>query len=284
MSNNVTRKAILIGCPGSENSYLHGVAEDLVNMKNFLQSDKGGRWFSNEVITLNNPTFERLFQIVHSTNTDYNFIYFSGHGFTSQKWKRMLALRDNNIEDLFFINDSPRQLIVIDACRNYVASGISGIPDLGEQWEHFDGVYEARTMFDRYIANSPYGKTIVHATQIGHFSYDSSTGGYFTKALLNITTRVKSETYKPIFINKVVAYLPQFLQRQNNPQIPEIAYTEGQLKVPFAIAVPQINIPKPKPRVPQRQLVTANNNSSGAGWALLGIAAIFLIAASSSKK
>lgn len=283
MSYSVTRQAILIGCPGSGNSYLHGVAEDLTNVKNFLQSDKGGRWYSNEIITLNNPTFERLFQIVHSTNTDYNFIYFSGHGFTSQNWKRMLALRDNNIEDLFFINDSPRQLIVIDACRNYVTPGISGIPDLGEQWEHFDGVYEARIMFDHYIANSPYGKTIVYATQKGHYSYDSSTGGYFTKALLNITTRVKSETYKPIFINKVVDVLPQVLQKQGNSQVPEIAYSEGQLIVPFAIAVPQLTIPKLKPRVPQRQLVTTNNNSSGAGWALLGLTAIFLIAAGSSK-
>lgn len=281
MSYSVTRKAILIGCPGSGNSYLHGVAEDLTNVKNFLQSDKGGRWYSNEIIRLNNPTFEQLFQIIHSTKTDYNFIYFSGHGFTSQNWKRMLALRDNNIEDLFFINDSHRQLIVIDACRNYVAPGISGIPDLGEQWEHFDGVYEARIMFDRYIANSPYGKTIVHATQKGHYSYDSSTGGYFTKALLNITTRVKSETYKPIFINKVVDVLPQVLQKQGNSQVPEIAYSEGQLIVPFAIAVPQLTIPKP--RFPQRQLVTTNNNSSGAGWALLGLAAIFLIAAGSSK-
>lgn len=283
MSYRVTRKAILIGCPGSGNSYLHGVAEDLINMKNFLQSDKGGRWYSDEIITLNNPSFERLFQVVHSTNTDYNFIYFSGHGFTSQNWKRMLALRDNNIEDLFLINDSPRQLIVIDACRNYVAPGISGIPDLGEQWEHFDGPYEARIMFDRYISNSPYGKTIVHATQTGHYSYDSSTGGYFTKALLNLTTRVKSESYKPIFINKVVNVLPQVLQRQGNNQVPEIAYTEGQLIVPFAIAVPQLTIPKPKPRVPQRQLAIVNNNLSGAGWALLGLAAIFLIVAGSSK-
>ena len=63
--------------------------------------------------------------------TDYNFIYFSGHGYTSHDYKRMLALRDNNIEDLFFINDSPRQLIVVDSCRNYVSPGISGIPDLG---------------------------------------------------------------------------------------------------------------------------------------------------------
>lgn len=283
MKTNITRKAILIGCPGNRNNFLHGVSEDLENMKNFLLSDKGGRWFPDEVVTLNNPSFEKLFSVVHSTNVSYNFIYFSGHGFTSHDNKRMLALRDNNIEDLFFINDSPRQLITSDACRNYVAPGISGIPDLGEQWFHFDGVYEAREMFDRFISNSPHGKTIIHATQIGEYSYDSPSGGYFTKALLNISTRVKTETYKPIFITRVLDFVPQVLQRQNNFQIPCITYTEGNLRVPFAIAVPQTSQPKPQPRVPQRQYATANTGSSGGGWALFGIGLLLLIAASNSK-
>ena len=57
MSYSITRKAILIGCPGSGNNFLRGVAEDLTNMKDFLESDKGGRWFTNEIVTLSNPTF-----------------------------------------------------------------------------------------------------------------------------------------------------------------------------------------------------------------------------------
>lgn len=92
---SVTGKSILIGCPVGRNSYLHSVVEDLNNMKNFLPSDRGVRWYSNEIITLNNPSLERLFQVVHSTSTDYNFIYFSGFNFTSQNLKRTLALRDN---------------------------------------------------------------------------------------------------------------------------------------------------------------------------------------------
>jgi hypothetical protein len=280
MKHSITRKAILIGCPGSGNSFLRGVAEDLINMENFLQSDKGGRWFPDEIVTLTNPSFEKVFSVVHSTNEDYNFIYFSGHGFTSHDNSRMLALRDNNIADLFFINDSPRQLIVVDACRNYVAPGISGIPDLGEEWFSFDGVYEAREMFDNYIVNSPHGKTIIHATQIGEYSYDSSTGGYFTKALLNISTRVMAETYRPIFITRVLDFVPQVLQKQGNSQVPCITYTQGNLIVPFAIAVPQTSQSKPQPRrIPQRQFATTNNNSSGAGLALLGLGLLLIIAA-----
>lgn len=280
MRHSITRKAILIGSPGSGNSFLRGVPEDLTNMENFLQSDKGGRWFPDEIITLTNPSFEKVFSVVHTTRADYNFIYFSGHGFTSHDNSRMLALRDNNIADLFFINDSPRQLIVIDACRNYVPPRISGIPDFGEEWFSFDGIYEAREMFNSYINNSPHGKTIIHATQIGEYSYDSSTGGYFTKALLTISKRVKTETYRPIFITRVLDLVPQVLQKQGNSQIPCIAYTEGNLIVPFAIAVPQTSQPKPQPRrIPQRQFATTNNNSSGAGLALLGLGLLLLIAA-----
>jgi hypothetical protein len=135
-------------------------------------------------------------------------------------------------------------------------------------------------MFNNYIANSPHGKTIIHATQIGEYSYDSSTGGYFTKALLNISTRVKTETYKPIFITRVLDFVPQVLQKQGNSQVPCITYTEGNLIVPFAIAVPQTSQPKPQPRiVPQKQYATTNNNSSGTALALFGLGLLLLIAA-----
>lgn len=276
---NLDRKAILIGCPGSGRSFLPGPAKDLENLKEFLQSDKGGRWYPNEITTLQNPTFEQLFEVVHSTNADYNFIYFSGHGYTTDEFNRMVSLRDRNVEDLFFINDSSRQLIVIDACRNFVGDGISGILDLGEQWYHFDGVYESREIFDRYIKNSPHGKTIVHATQIGDYSYDSQTGGYFTKALLQVSTQVKTETYKPVFITQILPVLPNLLKNQGNKQVPEITYTEGNMKVPFAIAVPKKFFPKPK--VPQRKYTPASNNSSGGGLLLFGL--VLLLIAASSK-
>ncbi len=277
---NVNRKAILISCPGSGSSFLPGPATDLENFKEFLQSDKGGRWYANEITTLPNPTFDQLFDVVHSTKADYNFIYFSGHGYTTDEFKRMVALRDSNIEDLFFINDSRRQLIIIDACRNYIGTGISGTLDLGEQWEHFDGVYEAREIFDRHIKNSPHGKTIVHATQVGQYSYDSQTGGYFTKTLLHVSTRIKTETYRPIFISQILPVLPKVLKKQGNAQIPEITYIEGNMKVPFTIAVPKMIFPKPK--IPQKKYATVTvDNSAGGGLLLFGL--VLLLIAASSK-
>ncbi|MES2649387.1 MAG: caspase family protein [Bacteroidota bacterium] len=208
MRNSIIRKAILIGCPGATN-YLYGVAEDLKNMKQFLFSDKGGTWFPNEIVILSNPTFEQLSKEVHSTRTEYNFIYFSGHGFTSQNRKRMLSLNDKSIEDLFFVNKSLRQLIIIDACRTYIAPGISGVPEFVEEYDSFDGEYEARDLFDRYIVNSPHGKIILHSTQMGHYSYESTSGGYFTSALLKILLMQSLTFISPFLLNGWLKFCPR---------------------------------------------------------------------------
>lgn len=280
MQANITRKAVLIGCPGNRNNFLRGVEKDLNNVSDYLCSDKGGRWFPDEIITLKNPTYNSVHSTVHSAIADYVFIYFSGHGFTtSDNKRRMLALRDKFIEDTFLLNRSPRQLIVIDACRNYVAPGISGIPDLGEQYFHFDGIYASRELFDKRIANSPFGKKIIHATQIGKYSYDSPNGGYFTQALLNISTRIKAtDNYTTASITKIIEYIPAVLQKQNIFQIPSVTYEKGNLTVPFAIGVP--NARQRTVRRPQPVLQSSSNDS----WVGIGLLALLFIGLAAALK
>jgi hypothetical protein len=282
MESLVTRKAILIGSPGSGSNHLSGVSVDLKNVRNFLLSDYGGRWLPEEIITLSNPTYEQVIKYVHSTKVEYNFIYFSGHGYTSPDNKRMLALCDKDVNDTFFLNKSHRQLVIIDACRVYVRPGISGVPEFAEPYSSFDGYYEARELFNRYIKNSPYGKTIVHSTGEDQYSYDSLNGGYFTTALIKKAINVRSENYRPLFVSKLIDILPQISTVKGEVQRPEIVYAEGRLLVPIALAIPKDKMPKPI--VSERKLEPVDdNNSSGGGWAILGIAALLIVAASSSK-
>src|ERR1700681_4568547 len=143
--HSVNRLAILIGAPGNNKNYLRGVPVDLNNFRNFLLSPNGGRWFPDEIISLPRAKVSDVVSIIHTISVDYLFVFFSGHGYTeAYSNKRMLCLQDHNVEDLFLLNRSPRQLIVIDACRNYVAPGISGIPEFGEEPLHFDGESEVR--------------------------------------------------------------------------------------------------------------------------------------------
>jgi hypothetical protein len=271
MNLSVTRKAILIGCPGTRSNYLHGVEKDLLSVKSFLTSDKGGRWFDNEIITLKNPTFSQVKSLVRSAIADYVFIYFSGHGWTSNQNKRMVSFRDKCESDLSLLNESPRQLIIIDACRNYVAPGIHGIPDFGEQWDSFDGYYESREIFDKHILSSPPGRIIIHATQIGEYSYDNPrTGGYFTQALLKSATKTTSvRTYSIVSINETLEAVPDILKQQNNNQIPSILKS-GNLTVPFAIRVPNENLVN-YPQANNKQSRNSSNVSQS------GIVAVFSI-------
>jgi len=283
MSYQVTRKAILIGCPGRGGNFLHGVEKDLISVRSFLSSDKGGRWFDEEIITLKNPTFSQVRFQIKSAIADYVFIYFSGHGWTRNLNQRMLSFNDKSEQDLTLLNDSPRQLVIIDACRNHVAPGIHGIPDFGEQWDSFDGYYESRELFDKHIINSPAGKIIVHATQNGQFSFDNPMkGGYFTQALLTSATKnTDVNTYTIASIKEVLGSVPNILKQQNNSQIPSL-YKSGSLTVPFAIRIPQQNLVR-YTKTNRKKLEVSNDISSGGVATLFGLG-LLLIAILSSEK
>lgn len=239
---SITRKAILIGSPGPFNNFLKGVKQDLANMRRFLQSDKGGAWRPNEIKELSNPTYHQVMDVVSDANQDYVVVYFSGHGFTDQVTNgRMIALKDCSISDLNLLNRSPRQLVIVDACRSYIAPGLSGTPDFGDMVDHFDGG-SVHDLFNEYIAHSPAGKLIVHATQPGKYSYDSLKGGAFSQALLQVSTRMMSENdYAPCSIQGILNHTAKVLRSKTvagNFQIPQITYVRGEFNVPFALSIP----------------------------------------------
>lgn len=252
--NYPKRKAILIGCPGFGNSFLSGVKNDLKNVSKYLQSEKGGFWYENEIIPLYNPTYSQVDYEIKNAIADYVVVYFTGHGFTNTlNNTRMICLKDCNISDKNLLNNSPRQLVLIDACRIEVAQGISGIPNFEPQCDYFTGS-PVRELFDIFIKNSPKGKIIVHGTQRGKYSYDSPLGGMFTNALLNIGTHIKADVnYTSATIDSVLKYVPKILQHLNNYQIPTIAYKTGNLAVPFAIGIPEYNISNSKNKLSQKK-------------------------------
>lgn len=276
MSNNhsVSRCAVLIGAPGEGQNYLRGVSSDLHNIKNYLLSPNGGRFFPNEIISLSRAELSDVASVIQEVHVDYLFVYFSGHGYTEKlSNRRMLCLQDAYVEDLFLLNRSPRQLVIVDACRNYAGAGISGIPQFGEEPDHFDGESEVRNLFDQLLLHSSPGRMIIHGTQQGQYSSDSSSGGYFTRALLEVGTNINAEgNYTWSSVENVLHYVPSVLERNKNFQVPEITYETGNLRVPFAIGVP-----KPKFRTIDLEPILqpeSNTNWGQIGFGLLLLAAI----------
>jgi Caspase domain len=244
--------------------------------------DNAGRWFDNEIVTLQNPSVETVVKEVHSAVVDYLIVYFSGHGGTMEGDRRMLELKNGLITDTDLLNTCTKQIVIRDSCSNYIRPGISGIPEFGEEYFSFDGVYTARELFDQYILHSPCGKIIVHSTQLGQPSYDGIDGGYFTQALINVATKLKTpQNYYPLSIADVLSYVPSHLQRRSNSQIPTI-YAEGDLSVPFVFGFQQQPRPAPQPYL-QNQNIKGIQSSSKDGLALLGLGVLVLALALGSK-
>lgn len=281
---NVSRKALLIGCPGGTENFLPGVSHDLVNVKQFLLSDKGGSWNPEEITLLNNPTEHLLNQVIANASADYLFVYFSGHGYTDSHQRRMISLNDRSIPDVNLLNHSPRQLIIIDACRNLVSGGIGSLNAQHDNVDHFDS-FSSYELFSEQIMLSPHGKVIVHSTQLGYSSYDTRSGGVFTNNLIKVSASLTSEfDYYPCRIQTVLKFVPQFISKTGYKQVPVVAYSKGDLSVPFALTMSQV---ERESSLSSQKLKTAKTGISFESFinaALVTLAVACVVGAISSSK
>jgi hypothetical protein len=239
----VSRKAVMICCPDKDGSPLPGTALDIRNFKNYLLSPRGGAWLECEIVVLTDPDLNTAYRTVCQTTVDYLLVYFSGHGATANN-ERLIKFKDGLAVDQWFMTgNSPRQLMLVDACRIRLAA-IGAIPGAEEEFSSFIGESEARTLFDQYILQSPPGKMIVHATRKGEVALETtSLGGIFTYYLLESATYMCTVTdYLAVGILQVVGKVRQNLREDGYKQTPVLAWQEGQLRVPFMISVPQMII------------------------------------------
>ena len=265
------RKAILIGSPGNEDNFLSGVGHDLKNFSKFLTSDKGGGWYEEEIHLLENPSVAEVRQIIKESIVDYLIVFYTGHGYTEVGTrKRILCLKDQDISDASLINRSSKQLILVDACRTYSDVSISGLPDFGQDLLSFEGS-PVRDTFDRYIANSPAGKVIIHSTQAGQISVDTPKGGLFTSALLFVATQINTRSdYKFVSLKKILEHVPRVMQEISNTQNPSVVFVSGQMKIPFAVGIPQIETELADSYMPIRKQ-QSGSSSNGGVWLAFGL-------------
>lgn len=229
-----TRAAIIIGAPGLGKDFLHGVNNDIKHFTKYLQSDQGGHWHSDEIRVRNGDALLSLAQL-QKVRVDYSVVYFSGHGFVNELGEQMLVIENKAVNVRSLINHSPRQLIIVDACRTYAGARISG-PTIPSSYDSFDGISAARQLLDHYILNSPPGITIVYATQFGTVAMDHPVGGYFTSTLLNAALAVYTQQrYCPLTIEGLMRDVGIRLQRLGNKQVPEVRQVTGNLQVPFSL-------------------------------------------------
>jgi Caspase domain len=166
---------------------------------------------------------------------------------------------------------APRQLIIVDACRNRDEfPSIGRIPWPVEKWLYATGYSFARELFNQFITDSGFGKMVIYATEDNNSSYDNKEGrgGEFTLSLLDSVLHYQqTKRQGPLFIKDILNYSTTLLQQRQILQTPCIVYEEGFLKVPFGIISPTF-IPVPTRR---RHIAKTSNDLSGVfiGAALL---------------
>src|ERR1700722_9482509 len=77
------RKAILIKGPGGTEALEAGGEKDVSYMEMFLRSAMGGACLANEIVTLRNPSRQRIEWERDRSSADYSITNFSGHGTVS---------------------------------------------------------------------------------------------------------------------------------------------------------------------------------------------------------
>ena len=185
----MTRKAIMIGSPGSKNSatYLKGVDNDLHHFVSFLKAPIGGSWEDEEIAGLYKCPSEDLIELFQSTNTDFLLVYFSGHGQQDLK-ETNVAINDTesiSISQLISIIQSPKALIIIDSCRKFIDEEYSSFSGL-EYLSFASLLYQPNTR-DRYmeiISESATGIAIAYSCSVGENSGDTELGGSYTYSLI----------------------------------------------------------------------------------------------------
>ncbi len=237
------RQAILIGAPGSISSdnYLQGVDFDIKNYIKFLQSPSGGAWDKSEIIAVKNPDKEKLLKLVKTINADYVLIIFSGHGAYDLSGQTILAInRTQHLTLGDLVTKAPKQMFLVDACRSFVDSGISGF--LGEELRNFSSrltKQQARIFFDNYLKKCENGTVICYSCSIGETSIDSNDGGYFTTSLLDRTQQwiERPSRFNVLPINSAFtlakSYLRENLTDEQNSQIRTTGHR--QFWFPFGI-------------------------------------------------
>ncbi len=235
----ISRKALLISAP--LRGELNGAANsDLEATRNFLLSPRGGAWAAHEIHVLDNPTVQQITEVVAGMHADYTITCFSGQSFGDSNGNRFLVLNGDFIRDTDLLNSSEKQLVLVDTCPESFSKEVIHFVGKPNEFEL------ARRMYDKWIERCDAGQMIMHART----SADQLYAGAFTQKLLQLASKVPSIENK-FHLKSILAAgheVPQLLQAEGCDLSPEISYRSGNIKLPFAMAMPA-----PRPGLPAAQ-------------------------------
>jgi hypothetical protein len=185
------RKQILL--IGNTND-LPGVNIDIRNYRDFFKSPFGGSWFDNEIIEhINSSAKEIKDEIINLKNLklDYLIVIFSGHGGYIRETILELNADEECIDESELNNIADRQLNIYDCCRSELEPIFESAKSRARTLMF--SAYDNREKYENRIMQANHQQVRLYACSIGEVSYDTDTGGVYSKNLLSVAKKVEKD-------------------------------------------------------------------------------------------
>lgn len=184
----MTRKALIIVCPGQANArgYLPGALVDANNYEKFFYSYYGGDWYASEIEVLKNPNVNEVKEKIGEIESDYSFVVFSGHGGTGHADDRMYVdLADGDIQVNQLLTESKRQTLIIDSCRSIFRQILNESELKAFADRSMGRVINSRKEFERHLEICEEGVITIYSCARGQAAgEDEEVGGIFSSSLI----------------------------------------------------------------------------------------------------
>lgn len=250
----ILRKALLISAPGIGSRNGSGLNSDLLATRNFLLSPPGGAWKDDEITVLDNPTLKEMLSAVGDMQADYTITFFLGKSFHDSSGNHFLVLREGDYcQDTELLNYSEKQLVLVDAWREFYGEPPKYSPHPGD-------LDKARRMYDKWIQGSAGGQVIMHGIEGDTLYSNNNSGGIFTQKLLHVACNVPPVENR-FNLKSILAAgheTPALMQGEGLEEGPSITYAQGNIRLPFALALPK----------PLSRLASSNGDDLSSGLAL----------------
>jgi hypothetical protein len=249
----ISRKALLIST--SLPSQQCEVPAELEAARQFLLSTSGGAWHEEEICCFYASSVFALEEKIKEMAADYTITWFFGKGFPDQHGHHFLVLQDQDfLQDIDLLNTSSKQLLLIDdeggSANIMITSEMASISDLRK----------ARAMYDRWIDNCENGQVIMHATESNTLQRPKHLAGLFTRKLLQVASTISpsNNRFQLKSIITVGHETPDLLMEEGFVEGPVITWSQGNVKLPFALALP----------MPAALLPVLKSDQMNGGWQL----------------
>jgi hypothetical protein len=240
------RKALIIYCDDTQSGSLKGPSHDNSNYRQFLKSNLGGGWYDDEIISLRNPSSYDVAVTLrtHFKYIDYSFVLFSGHGFINVDHNNLqyIELNDTDVSILSLRNDSPKQTLIIDACRGFYSPLKKSMENLlVDSYRAFTGdIQSTRKIYEDAIDNADQGWSILYAASENQTALDTPEGAAYLLSLLSVSdVWKKSNSQNQILPLDSVHEGAKIYLTQNftTTQRPSMAQEKRLRYFPFAVKI-----------------------------------------------